>query len=117
LTSSNFCAILYPVSERNTMKNQMTITEIRRHFIQRQRMDQMREWKAMQLDMTTPENERLTWEQFKHGTNRDHRGRSNDDCPLIVKLQEELKQKKMFEAAEAVGSTNGGEILDFGCEC
>jgi len=43
------------------MKNQMTITEIRRHFIQRQRMDQMREWKA------TLESERPTWEQFKRG--------------------------------------------------
>ena len=39
----------------------MTMTEIRRHFIQRQRMDQMREWKA------TPESERPTWEQFKRG--------------------------------------------------
>jgi len=63
LTSSDFCAILYPVSERNTMKNQMTITEIRRHFIQSQRMDQMREWKA------TPESERPTWEQFKREAN------------------------------------------------
>lgn len=61
MTSSDFCAILYPVSERNTMKNQMTITEIRSHFIQRQRMDQMRAWKA------TPESERPTWEQFKRG--------------------------------------------------
>ena len=60
MTCSNFCAILYPVSERN-MKNQMTMTEIRRHFIQRQRMDQMRKWKA------TPESERPTWEQFKRG--------------------------------------------------
>jgi hypothetical protein len=51
------------------MKNQMTITEIRRHFIQRQRMDQMREWKALQLDMTTPESERPTWEQFKREAN------------------------------------------------
>ena len=61
LTSSNFCAILFLVSERNTMKNQMTMTEIRCHFNQRQRMGQMREWKA------TPESERPTWEQFKRG--------------------------------------------------
>ena len=27
------------------------------------------------------------------------------------------REKEMFEAAEAVGSTNGDEILDFGCEC
>jgi len=47
----------------------MTITEIRRHFIQRQRMDQMREWKALQLDMTTPESERPTWDQFKREAN------------------------------------------------
>ena len=74
MTSSDFCAILYPVSERNTMKNQMTITEIRRHFIQRQRMDQMREWKAMQLDMTTPASERPTWEQFKRGLKAVNKG-------------------------------------------
>ena len=74
MTFSNFCAILYPVSERNTMKNQMTITEIRRHFIQRQRMDQMREWKAMQLDMTTPASERPTWEQFKRGLKAVNKG-------------------------------------------
>ena len=43
------------------------MTEIRRHFIQRQRMDQMREWKALQLDMTTAESQRPTWEQFKRG--------------------------------------------------
>ena len=74
MTFSNFCAILFPVSERNTMKNQMTITEIRRHFIQRQRMDQMREWKAMQLDMTTPASERPTWEQFKRGLKAVNKG-------------------------------------------
>ncbi len=74
MTFSNFCAILYPVSERNTMKNQMTITEIRRHFIQRQRMDQMREWKALQLDMTTPASERPTWEQFKRGLKAVNKG-------------------------------------------
>lgn len=27
------------------------------------------------------------------------------------------REKEMFEAAEAVGSTSGGEIFDFGCEC
>jgi len=74
LTFSNFCAILFLVSERNTMKNQMTITEIRRHFNQRQRMDQMREWKALQLDMTTPESERPTWEQFKRGLKAVNKG-------------------------------------------
>jgi len=42
LTSSDFCAILYPVSERNTMKNQMTITEIRRHFNLRNRREAMK---------------------------------------------------------------------------
>jgi|TARA_B110000263_G_C14955079_1_gene349840 hypothetical protein len=56
------------------MKNQMTITEIRSHFIQRQRMDQMREWKALQLDMTTPESERPTWEQFKRGLKAVNKG-------------------------------------------
>jgi len=41
LTSSNFCAIIYPVSERN-MKNQMTMTEIRRHFNLRTRREAQR---------------------------------------------------------------------------
>ena len=27
--------------------------------------------------------------------NLDHRGRSNDDCPLIIKLQQEIKDLKM----------------------
>ena len=30
MTFSNFCAILFLVSERNTMKNQMTLKEIER---------------------------------------------------------------------------------------
>jgi hypothetical protein len=51
------------------MKNQMTMIEIRRHFNLRNRRE------------ASQEAERL-----------DHRGRSNDDCPLIVGLQEELKE-------------------------
>ena len=43
------------------------MTEIRQHFEQRRRMAQMQEWKALQLDMTTPESQRPTWEQFKRG--------------------------------------------------
>jgi len=50
------------------MKNQMTMIEIRRHFSQRQRMGQMREWKA------TPESERPTWEQFKRGLKAINKG-------------------------------------------
>ena len=46
------------------MNNQMTLSEIRRHFEQRRR-------RAESLD---------------------HRGRSNDDCPLIIGLQEDLKE-------------------------
>ena len=49
------------------MKNEMTMTEIRQHFEQRRRMAQMQEWKALQLDMTTPESQRPTWEEFKRG--------------------------------------------------
>ena len=42
LTSSNFCAIILPVSERN-MKNQMTMTEIRRHFEERRARETKRD--------------------------------------------------------------------------
>jgi len=52
------------VSERNTMKNQMTLKEIERF------MDAKR----------------------KREASRDHRGRSNDDCPLIVGLQNKIKE-------------------------
>jgi len=34
--------------------------------------------------------------------NRDHRGRSNDDCPLIVKLQEDLKNERAIEKRKEV---------------
>ena len=44
LTSSNFCAILFLVSERNTMKNQMTLKEIERF------MDAKRKREAKQRD-------------------------------------------------------------------
>ena len=68
MTCSNFCAILFPVSERKTMnlfkKNQMTLKEIERF------MDAKR----------------------KREASRDHRGRSNDDCPLIVGLQDKIKE-------------------------
>ena len=66
MTCSNFCAILFPVSERKTMnlfkKNQMTLKEIDRFMdAKRKREGQMREWKII------PESERPTWEQFKRG--------------------------------------------------
>jgi len=35
LTFPDFSGIIYPVSERNTMKNKMTMSEIRRHFEER----------------------------------------------------------------------------------
>jgi len=41
LTFSNFCAILFLVSERNTMKNQMTMTEIRRHMTAKRKWNDM----------------------------------------------------------------------------
>lgn len=41
LAISDSCAILIPVSERN-MKNQMTMTEIRRHFSLRTRREALR---------------------------------------------------------------------------
>ena len=68
MTSLRFCAILFPVSERKTMnlfkKNQMTLKEIERF------MDAKR----------------------KREASLDHRGRSNDDCPLIVGLQNKIKE-------------------------
>ena len=39
MTSSDFCAILYPVSERNTMKNQMTLSEIRKHLADKRKRE------------------------------------------------------------------------------
>ena len=63
------------VSERNTMKNTMTLTEIRRHFNLRNRRETMK-------------------------------------AEALKKRREE-----MFEAAEAVGNVDDGEIYDFGCEC
>jgi len=38
----------------------------------------------------------------------------NSYTPLNRQAQ---RIKEMYEAAEAVGSTDGGEIYDFGCEC
>jgi len=35
LTFPDFSGIIFPVSERNTMKDKMTMTEIRRHFEER----------------------------------------------------------------------------------
>lgn len=82
-------AILFSVREiKNNMKNTMTMTEIRRHFnlrnrreavkkaneqlalrVQALRRADMKEWKALQLDMTTAESDRPTWEQFKREAN------------------------------------------------
>ena len=42
MTFSAFSDRLIPVSERNTMKNKMTMTEIRRHFNLRNRREAMR---------------------------------------------------------------------------
>jgi hypothetical protein len=35
--------------------------------VQALRRADMKEWKALQLDMTTAESDRPTWEQFKRG--------------------------------------------------
>jgi hypothetical protein len=43
------------------------ITDNQFRKIAETRMAQMREWKALQLDMTTAESDRPTWEQFKRG--------------------------------------------------
>ena len=46
LTFPDFSGIIFEVSERNIMKNQMTMTEIRRHFKLRTRRE------ALQLEAT-----------------------------------------------------------------
>ena len=53
-------AILFEVRD-------MTDNQFRK--IAETRMAQMREWKALQLDMTTAESDRPTWEQFKREAN------------------------------------------------
>ena len=42
LTFPDFSGIIFEVSERNTMKNQMTISEIRRHFELRRKREAVR---------------------------------------------------------------------------
>tara|TARA_B100000809_G_scaffold169111_1_gene166442 strand:+ start:281 stop:484 length:204 start_codon:yes stop_codon:yes gene_type:complete len=42
LTFPDFSGIIFEVSERNTMKNEMTISEIRRHFELRRARDAKR---------------------------------------------------------------------------
>jgi hypothetical protein len=42
LTFPDFSGIIFEVSERSTMKNQMTISEIRRHFEERRARDAKR---------------------------------------------------------------------------
>ena len=40
--------------------------------------------------------------------NLDHRGRSNDDCPLIIKLQQEIKDLKMrFHSLRGCAANTG----------
>ena len=61
-------AILFSVREikNNEMKNE-TDNQFRRLALRVQtlRRADMKEWKALQLDMTTAESDRPTWEQFK----------------------------------------------------
>jgi hypothetical protein len=42
LTFPDFSGIIFPVSERNTMKDKMTMSEIRRHFEERRARDAKR---------------------------------------------------------------------------
>ena len=42
--------------------------------------------------MTLKEIERFMDAKRKREASRDHRGRSNDDCPLIVGLQNKIKE-------------------------
>jgi hypothetical protein len=73
--------------------------------------------------------DRPDWESFKRGIWKgrklshiwpmadmaDRERRAKEWAEHLAKKAE--REKKMFEAAEAVGSTSGGEIFDFGCEC
>ena len=61
-------------------------------------------WKARKLHHIWP---------MAHMADRDRRAKEWKEH-LAKKAEQE---KEMFEAAEAVGSTSGGEIFDFGCEC
>ena len=61
-------------------------------------------WKARKLHHIWP---------MAHMADRDRRSKEWKEH-LAKKAEQE---KEMFEAAEAVGSTSGGEIFDFGCEC
>ena len=59
--------------------------------------------------------DRPDWESFKRGI---WKGRKlHHIWPMADMAEKAEREEKMFEAAEAVGSTNGGEIFDFGCEC
>jgi hypothetical protein len=46
----------------------------------------------MKNQMTLKEIERFMDAKRKREASRDHRGRSNDDCPLIVGLQNKIKE-------------------------
>tara|TARA_B100001964_G_scaffold88822_1_gene99879 strand:- start:184 stop:471 length:288 start_codon:yes stop_codon:yes gene_type:complete len=82
LTFSDFSDRLIPVSERNTMKNTMTMTEIRKHMADKRK----REAKTRENLKRIGEAAALRAESL------DHRGRSNDDCPLIIGLQNKVKE-------------------------
>jgi len=49
---------------KNETDNQFRRLALR---VQTLRRADMKEWKALQLDMTTAESDRPTWEQFKRG--------------------------------------------------
>ena len=57
-------AILFSV--RDMTDNQFKQLALR---VQALRRADMKEWKALQLDMTTAESDRPTWEQFKREAN------------------------------------------------
>jgi len=78
LTFSDFSDRLIPVSERNTM----TMTEIRKHMADKRK----REAKTRENLKRIGEAAALRAESL------DHRGRSNDDCPLIIGLQNKVKE-------------------------
>ena len=89
MTFTDFSGKLYPVSERNTMNL----------------------FKKNQMTLKEI-GHFMDAKRKREAKTRENLKRIGEAAARKVK-----REKEMFEAAEAVGSTNGDEILDFGCEC
>ena len=63
------------------MNNQMTLSEIRKHMADKRKRE------AVQANL-----KRIGEAAALRAESLDHRGRSNDDCPLIIGLQNKVKE-------------------------